>query len=155
MNPINPWLIVAALAGAIAIAAAGYAKGHSDAATAAEASASQLAAQNERKAREAEHVWQEKVDALSAQLEKERQDAKAREDRLRADVDAGKRSLRVSARCPVRPDTQAAGAAGGRDDAAVELSGEARQAYFDLRAAIISDDHALRACQAYVRSLDP
>lgn len=153
MNPINPWLIVAALAGAIAIGAAGYAKGHSDAATAAQATAAALAADNERKTRETEHVWQGRVDALSAQLEKERQDAKAREARLRADIDAGKRSLRIGARCPVR-NAEATGAAGGRDDAAVELSAEARQAYFDLRAAIISDDHALRACQAYVRSLD-
>lgn len=154
MNPINPWLIVAALAGAIAIGAGGYAKGHSDAATAAEASAAKLAADNERKARETEHMWQGRVDALQAQLEKDKRDADAREALLRADVDAARRSLRISARCPVA-GTETPGTAGGGDGGPVELSTEARQAYFDLRAAIISDDRALRACQAYVRSLDP
>lgn len=148
---MNPWIIIGFI-GAIGIAVAGgYAKGVS--ATNAKWEASNTKAQLEREvaARATEHRWQAQLSDLTEQLEKERKDAKTREDQLRADVNDGARKLRIAVGRVSMPGT--ASATGGRDGDAAELAPEARRAYFDLRASIIENQQALAACQGYVASI--
>lgn len=148
---LNPWLIIGLMVAALAIGAAGYAKGHGDANTAWEArtAAAQLA--SEQKARDTETAWRARLAALDAQHEKERRDAKALEDKLRADIDLGARKLRIAvSRNSVPGDPQAPGAGGSED---LELSPASRQAYHDLRASIIENRQTLDACQGYAEAI--
>lgn len=58
--------------------------------------------------------------------------AKLQNDTLRADVESGRTKLRIKATCPKHlPET--ASADPGNDAGAPELTGSARQAYYDLR----------------------
>lgn len=112
------------------------------------------AAKAEQEKQDTETYWASVVAGIQAKYDVEMKNAKAREDQLRADVDAGRRSLRISAArsggggMPGAPGTAASG-----DGETVELSAEARRAYFNLRDAIIRDAATLKACQAYVAGL--
>ncbi|MGB3808636.1 MAG: lysis system i-spanin subunit Rz [Parvibaculum sp.] len=84
-------------------------------------------------------------------VQKEIQDAKLVEDKLRADVDSGARKLRIAvaaASLPGHPGTTS-----GSDDNTVELAASARSAYYDLRAEINQDQATINACQAYARAV--
>lgn len=84
----------------------------------------------------------------------------AANDQLRADVAAGTRRLRIAGSC-----TASSGGSGGVPSAAsatglgnagtVELSGEAGQAVFDLRAELIRERSALKALQDYAKVCHP
>ncbi|MEE7217723.1 lysis protein [Escherichia coli O4:H2] len=117
-------------------------------------------AQRDKKARELEQanatitdmqVRQRDVAALDARYTKELADARAENETLRADVAAGRRSLRINATCPgsVReaPTTSGVG-----NDAAVELSPVAGRNVLGIRDGIISDQAALRTLQEYIRT---
>lgn len=91
---------------------------------------------------------QQEVAVLDAKYTRELTDARLENDRLRADVAAGARKLRIKGTCSV---SKAAPTAGVGDGAAVELNREVGSAVFDIRAGIISDQQKLRFLQEYVR----
>lgn len=89
---------------------------------------------------------QDHVNALQAALD---QNAA-----LRHDAAVGERLRLKGASCPRVPAGAETGTAGGLGDGAqVDLTETTRLAVFDLREAIIRDQAALEACQAYVREV--
>ncbi len=84
----------------------------------------------------------------------------AANDQLRADVAAGTRRLRIAGSCTANsgggggvPNASSAASVGNAGT--VELSGEAGQAVFDLRADLIRERSALRALQDYAKVCHP
>lgn len=80
-------------------------------------------------------------------------DAEKQNNQLRADVDAGRKRLRVNASCPASnnnlPET---GASTSMDNgAAARLTKDAEQAYFDLESGIARVKAQLLACQSRLR----
>ncbi|HUD52795.1 lysis system i-spanin subunit Rz [Parvibaculum sp.] len=149
---LNPWAILGIVLGVLFVGFMAYERGYAEGNADRKALTDEAAVAASEQARAKERGLQAQIDALSAQLEKERHENEIREAALRADVADGKRRLSVRAACPARVPGDP-GAAGSGDDAAVELAPEARRAYFDLRAAIIADDRALRACQGYAAAV--
>ncbi|EIQ0040742.1 lysis protein [Escherichia coli] len=93
-------------------------------------------------------VRQRDVAALDAKYTKELADAKAENDRLRADVVAGKRRLQIAATCPGVP--KATSATGVDDAGTPELTPDARRNYFDHRDGIATADKMIRGMQEYI-----
>ena len=91
---------------------------------------------------------------LDTRATKEKAYVLAENEKLRADVAAGDRRLRIAGRCSADPGNlpDTSGATRMDDDGTVELAGAAGQAVFDIRAGIISDQGALRGLQEYVRA---
>ena len=89
---------------------------------------------------------------LDAKSTKEKAHALAENERLRADVAAGDRRLRIAGRCSTSssdlPDTT--NTARLDDDGTVELARAAGRTVFDIRAGIIKDRAALKGLQEYV-----
>ena len=147
----NPWIILGALATAIALTLGAFFYGCHVTNTARDAEALTAQLKATEQARQIEQGWQAKLDASQSQLAKERQDAQARESSLRADIDSGARKLRIAiVKQRMSGDTQSAS---GSNDTSAELAPEARRAYSDLRAAITTDEQSLKACQGFVRSI--
>ena len=93
-------------------------------------------------------VRQRDVAALDAKYTGELADAKANIDQLERDVAAGKRRLRVNAKCP----TNGTASASGMDDATgPRLTDAAERDYFTLRERIATVTKQLTGLQAYVR----
>ncbi|MFH6564881.1 lysis protein [Pseudomonas kulmbachensis] len=95
----------------------------------------------------------EKVRAdLDARITKEKANALAENEMLRADVAAGDRRLRIAGRCSASssnlPDTTSPDRLD--DGGTVELARAAGRAIFDIRAGIIKDRAALKGLQVYV-----
>lgn len=121
------------------------------------AAISNAAAQQVTQALAKQQEAQQAVAELDKKATKERNDAKAENDRLRARLDAGGR-VRVAGSCPAATRTvPAAGTTTGPtrvDDAgAVELAPTAGRNVLNIRAGIIADQAALRALQQYVRTV--
>lgn len=93
-------------------------------------------------------VRQRDVAALDAKYTKELADAQAENDRLRADVVAGKRRLQIAAICSKDETT---GASGLVDDSSPRLTADAELNYWRLRDGIASVTKQLTGLQAYVR----
>lgn len=91
---------------------------------------------------------QQEVAALDAKYSRKLTDARLENDRLRADVAAGARKLRIKGTCGV---SKAPASTGVGDGAAVELNSESGQAVFDIRAGMISDQQKLRFLQEYIK----
>lgn len=94
--------------------------------------------------------------ALDAKHTKEMADEQAKNDRLRADVAAGTRRVRIAAAnlatCElVRNTTTGTGGVG--DAVQVELSGAGGQAVLDLRASAIKDDQVIKYLQTYISKI--
>lgn len=90
--------------------------------------------------------------ALDAKHTKELADEQAKNDRLRADVVAGTRRVRIAAAnlatCElVGNNTTRTGSLG--DAAQIELSGAGGRAVLDLRASAIKDDQVIQYLQGY------
>ena len=92
---------------------------------------------------------------IDARTTKEKANALAENEKLRADVAAGDRRLRIAGRCSASssnmPDT--AGGARLDDGGTVELAGATGRTVFDIRAEIIKDRAALKGLQEYVREV--
>jgi len=94
------------------------------------------------------------IAALDQRHTEELTHANAENERLRADIDAGRRRLRIHATCPGLPNPEATAGAAGLDHATgAELDPAARQDYHALRASITRTEAQLRALQAYVVAL--
>ena len=91
---------------------------------------------------------QRDVAALDAKYTKELADAQAENDRLRADVVAGKRRLQIAATCS-RDETT--GASGLADGSSPRLTADAELNYWRLRDGIATVTKQLTGLQAYVR----
>lgn len=93
-------------------------------------------------------VRQRDVAALDAKYTKELADAQAENDRLRADVVAGKRRLQIAATCSKDETT---GASGLVDGSSPRLTADAELNYWRLRDGITTVTKQLTGLQAYVR----
>ncbi|WP_290567468.1 MULTISPECIES: lysis protein [unclassified Leclercia] len=91
---------------------------------------------------------QRDVAALDAKYTKELANAQAENDRLRADVVAGKRRLQIAATCS-RDETT--GATGLVDGSSPRLTADAELNYWRLRDGIATVTKQLTGLQAYVR----
>lgn len=133
-----------AIAGAVVVAVgiAGYVKGRIDGASICDGRLATAAAEYNAASDKAMDEARARMDAMArgfaeidSRYTKGMSDAQNDLDRLRADVAAGRRKLRLAARCPAAapvPDT--AGATGLGDAAGPELGPDAVEAYHDLRA---------------------
>lgn len=90
--------------------------------------------------------------ALDAKHTKELADEQAKNDRLRADVAAGTRRVRIAAAnlatCQLVGNS-ISGTSGMGDATQVELSGAGGRAVLDLRASAIKDDQVIQYLQGY------
>ena len=113
------------------------------------------AAAQARQALEKQQAIQKALAELDAKATKEKMNDLAENEKLRADVAAGDRRLRIAGRCSASssnmPDT--AVAARLDDGGTVELAGAAGRTVFDIRAGIIKDRAALKGLQEYVREV--
>ena len=94
-------------------------------------------------------VRQRDVAALDAKYTKELADAQAENDRLRADVVAGKRRLQIAATCSKDETT---GASGLADGSSPRLTADAELNYWRLRDGIAAVTKQLTGLQEYVRT---
>ena len=94
-------------------------------------------------------VRQRDVAALDAKYTKELADANAENNRLRADVVAGKRRLQIAATCS-RDETT--GASGLVDGSSPRLTADAELNYWRLRDGIAAVTKQLTGLQEYVRT---
>ncbi|MGV3963091.1 lysis protein [Citrobacter freundii] len=92
---------------------------------------------------------QRDVAALDAKYTKELADAHAENDRLRADVVAGKRRLQIAATCSKGETT---GASGLADGSSPRLTADAELNYWRLRDGIATVTKQLTGLQEYVRT---
>ncbi|EMP5337353.1 lysis protein [Citrobacter freundii] len=92
---------------------------------------------------------QRDVAALDAKYTKELADAQAENDRLRADVVAGKRRLQIAATCS---KDETAGASGLVDGSSPRLTADAELNYWRLRDGIATVTKQLTGLQEYVRT---
>ena len=92
---------------------------------------------------------------LDAKATKEKAHALAENERLRADVAADDRRLRIAGRCSAGSGKLSDTASATRvdDGGAVELAGATGRTVFDIRAGIIKDRAALKGLQEYVREV--
>ena len=113
---------------------------------------SNAAAAQARQALERQQATHKALAELDAKATKEKTNALAENERLRADVAAGDRRLRIAGRCSASsgnlPDTTST--ARLDDGGTVELAGVAGRTVFDIRARIIKDRAALKGLQEYV-----
>ena len=116
---------------------------------------SNAAAAQARQALERQQATQKALAELDAKATMEKVRDLAENERLRADVAAGDRRLRIAGRCSADssnlPDITRATSLD--DGGTVELSGAAGRTVFDIRAGVIKDRAALKGLQAYVREV--
>lgn len=118
--------------------------------TIARAAADQL-----RQALEKQQLAEKALAELDAKATKEKAHDLAENEKLRADVAAGDRRLRIVGRCSADssnlPDTTRT--ARLDDGGTVELAGAAGRTVFDIRAGIIKDRLALKGLQDFAREV--
>ena len=94
--------------------------------------------------------------ALDAKHTKELADEQAKNDRLRADVAAGTRRVRIAAAnlatCEL-VGSSTTGTGGVGDAAQVELSGAGGRVVLDLRASAIKDDQVIKYLHTYIKEM--
>lgn len=116
---------------------------------------SNAAAAQARQALERQQATQKALAELDAKATTEKAHALAENEKLRADVAAGDRRLRIAGRCSASssnlPDTSST--ARMDDGSTVELAGAVGRTVFDIRAGIIKDRAALKGLQQYVREV--
>ena len=113
---------------------------------------SNAAATQVRQALERQQVTQKALAEIDAKSTKEKASDLAENEKLRADVAAGDRRLRIAGRCSTSssdlPDTT--NTARLDDGSTVELAGAAGRTVFDIRAGMIKDRAALKGLQEHV-----
>ena len=108
-----------------------------------------------RQALDKQQAIQKALTELDTKATKEKANALAGNEKLRADVDAGDHRLRIAGRCTASssnlPDTTSS--ARLDDGGTVELAGAAGRTVFDIRARIIKDREALKGLQEYAQEV--
>ena len=114
-----------------------------------------VAAAQAHQALEKQQATQKALAELDAKATKEKTNALAENERLRADVAAGDRRLRIAGRCSASSGNLPDATSSARldDGGTVELAGTAGRTFFDIRAGVIKDLAALRGLQEYVREV--
>ena len=114
---------------------------------------SNAAAAQARQALERQQATQKALAELDAKATIEKAHALAENEKLRADVAAGDRRLRIAGRCSADSSnlSDTTRTTSLDDGGTVELAGVAGRTVFDIRAGIIKDQTALRGLQSYVR----
>lgn len=99
-----------------------------------------------------QQALQKQLAELDQKRSQELTDAQATNNKLRSDVAAGTRKLRIAAKCPANtnqvPNTSTTGSMG--DATTVELSAFTGQDIFDIRSGIITDTAKLKYLQDYI-----
>ncbi|WP_213881186.1 lysis protein [Pseudomonas sp. dw_358] len=115
------------------------------------------AAEQARTAVEHQQQAEQALADLDAKSSKEKADALAQNDALRAAVAAGTRRLRIAGTCTSHPSgsdvPQTADSASLGDGSSIELDPASGQHVLDIRAGAISDQAKLKALQAYVTNV--
>lgn len=116
---------------------------------------SNAAAAQARQALERQQATQKALAELDAKATKEKTRDIAENERLRADVAAGDRRLRIAGRCSASSSYMPNTTSTARldDGRTIELAGASGRTVFDLRAGIIRDRAALKGLQEYVREV--
>ena len=116
---------------------------------------SNAAAAQVRQALERQQIAQKALADLDARATTEKARDLAENEKLRADVAAGDRRLRIAGRCSADSSnlSDTASAAHLDDGGTVELTGAAGRTVFDIRAGVIKDRAALKGLQEYVREV--
>ena len=116
---------------------------------------SNAAAAQVRQALERQQAAQKALVELDAKATVEKTRDLAENERLRADVAAGDRRLRIAGRCSADSGNLPNTASTARldDGGTVELLGTAGRTVFDIRTGIITDRAALKGLQGYVREV--
>ena len=116
---------------------------------------SNAAAAQARQALERQQSIQKALAELDAKATTEKARDLAENERLRADVAAGDRRLRIAGRCSAnsRDMSDTYSAARLDDGGTVELARSAGQTIFDIRAGVIKDRAALKGLQEYVKKI--
>ena len=119
------------------------------------AAISTAAADRVRQVLEKQQAAQKILADHDAKATKEKAHALAENERLRADVAADDRRLRIAGRCSAGSGKLSDTASATRvdDGGAVELAGATGRTVFDIRAGIIKDRAALKGLQEYVREV--
>ena len=97
----------------------------------------------------------ERMSASSAAIDKQHQEdlanAKAENERLRADVDSGAKRLQLAATCePVRSSSATTS---GANDSSARLNDSAKRNYFTLRERIAQATSQINGLQSYIRTM--
>ena len=116
---------------------------------------SNAAAAQVRQALERQQAAQKALAELDAKATTEKTRDLAENERLRADVAASDRGLRIAGRCSADSSNLSDTTSTARldDGGTVELAGAAGRTVFDIRAGVIKDRAALKGLQAYVREV--
>jgi len=111
------------------------------------------AANKQRELQDELDTEQAKWAAVEAEQYALLRDAEKQNNQLRADVDAGRKRLRVNATCPASSDRlpETGSSASVDNGAAPELNREARQDYYSLRDGIERVTKQLLACQSRLK----
>ena len=119
------------------------------------AAISNAASAQVRQALERQQATQKALAELDAKATMEKARDLAENEKLRADVTASDRRLRIAGRCSAdsRSLSDSTGIARLDDGGTVELAGAAGRTVFDIRAGIIKDRAALKGLQEYVREV--
>lgn len=109
-------------------------------------------AKQARDALEKQQIAEQALADLDRKAQKEKTDAVAENEKLRADVADGTRRLRIAGSCRTSGGdvSSSTGSAGLGDAGSVELTEASGRTLLDIRAGIIADQAALKALQAYV-----
>lgn len=156
----NPYVILGAVISAIVIAVSSYFFGSSV------KNDEWLAKWNEREATlhrqyadsleqsaERERVLQDALHIVDAQGTQELRKHEQEVNSLRADLDAGRKRLRIAATCPRQESLPGSPASSSVDNrTGAELDASARQDYLALRGGINRTETKLRACQSALAS---
>ena len=116
---------------------------------------SNAAAAQARQALERQQATQKALAELDSKATTEKAHALAENEKLRADVAAGDRRLRIAGRCSADSSNLSYTTSAARldDGGTVELAGAAGRTVFDIRAGVIKDQAALKGLQQYVREV--
>ena len=116
---------------------------------------SNAAAAQARQALERQQATQKALVELDSKATTEKARDLAENEKLRADVAAGDRRLRIAGRCSADSSNLSGTTSAARldDGETVELAGAAGRTVFDIRAGFIKDQAALRGLQEYVREV--
>ena len=116
---------------------------------------SNVASAQARQALERQQATQKALAELDAKATTEKAHALAENEKLRADVAAGDRRLRIAGRCSADSSNLPHTTSTARldDGGTIELAGAAGRTVFDIRAGIIKDRAALMRLQEYLKAI--
>ena len=151
MSLLNPWVILGILMAVLSAAGSGYFKGEHDEYTRQQI---EIAALN-AKARETEQAMAQVAQSYGQTLRKANNVAKAKEDKLRADIATGERRLFIPVKAPQCAVSAASDTATASGDNSGTASAELdRKTADDLVAIAAEGDTAIRKLNACIQTYE-